>query len=168
MKWNLMTCGALVLGMAAGFMLRSTLESAAAIPPQTQAAAGIEVREPRASKPAVRDSQLDSSDLHQVFLRVEEKTATGYDATRRKEKQTELLGEPMHSVTIANMDFGVSAGAIPISATSRLRDERRDGKLQYAFTWDAEKAWFDYGPFKPGFESWDYDSVFHWGLAPYR
>jgi hypothetical protein len=165
MKRNVFACGALVLGMVAGFVVRGTLESADAIPPQTQASACSETSEVPKLESAVRDTALENGDEYQVFLQVTEKTAAGYSAARLKEKETELLPEPMHRVSIANMDFG-ACSLTPISSPSRIQDERWDVDVKYAITWDAAQGWFDYGPFKPR----DYDSVFHCGpgLALYR
>ena len=170
MKRTLWAAGALILGMVVGFAVRGGLESVAAIPPQTQASACSETSEIPKLEPALRDTALENSDEYQMFLQIKEKTAAGYDAARLKKKETELLGEPMHRVTIADLDFGFSAGLIPISATRRIQDERWDVDVKYAVTWDAEKAWFDYGQFRPDCESRDYDSVFRCGpgLALYR
>ena len=147
MKRNILAAGALVLGMVAGFVVRGTLESADAIPPQAQASACSETSEVPKLEPALCDAALENGDEYQRFLQVTEKTAAGYSAARLKEKETELLPEPMHRVSIANMDLGLGS-SIPIPTTSRIQDERWDEDVKYALTWDSAEGWFEYGPFK--------------------
>ena len=127
MKRNVFACGALVLGMIAGFVVRGTLETADAIPPQTQASAEMITEAQPASRPALQHSAVEDSDEYRMFLQIQEKTETGYVAVGKNEKETELLPEPMHRVSIANIGFRAGDFRFP---GSRHRGYRTNGGVR--------------------------------------